>query len=70
MAILRSLDGDYYEVPDDHLSGYRIPASTVKEKAQCCVQDCGPGGDPVLVAVRSGSRYLPAPIWHNIHRIG
>jgi hypothetical protein len=41
MAILRSVDGQYYEVPDDQLARYLIPADKVKEKVQT-----GGGEDP------------------------
>ena len=34
MAILRSVDGNFYEVPDDQLSKFAVPADQVKEKLQ------------------------------------
>jgi hypothetical protein len=49
MAILRSLDGQFYEVPDDQLSKFLIPADKVKEKVQAGGgEDPGPppGNDP------------------------
>lgn len=32
MAILRSSDGKFYEVPDEQLDSYEIPSEEVKEK--------------------------------------
>jgi hypothetical protein len=32
MAILRALDGTFYEVPDDQVAKYKIPDDKVKEK--------------------------------------
>jgi hypothetical protein len=64
MAILRSLDGKFYELPDDLLSRYLIPADKVKERLG------GNGGDPdaldddTLKAVRGGS--TSAAAWHNV----
>jgi hypothetical protein len=58
MAILRSLDGQFYEVPDDQLAKYLIPADKVKEKVQGTGEDPGPppndpgppsGGPPPIV---------------------
>ena len=34
MAVLRSLDGKFYEVPDDQVEKYLVPADKVKEKLQ------------------------------------
>ncbi len=34
MAILRSVDGTFYEVPDDQLDDFQIPPEEVKEKLQ------------------------------------
>ena len=67
MAILRSLDGKFYEIPDDLLSRYLIPADKVKERV------IGDGGDPdsldddALKAVIGGSTSAPASTsdWHN-----
>jgi hypothetical protein len=65
MAILRSLDGKFYEIPDDLLSRYLIPADTVKERVK------GNGGDPDLLdddalkAVIGGSTSASTSDWHN-----
>jgi hypothetical protein len=65
MAILRSLDGKFYEIPDEALSGYLIPEEKVKERLKSS------GGDPdeldedALRAVRGGSTPAPASDWHN-----
>ena len=32
MAILRALDGTFYEVPDDQLARFKIPEDKLKEK--------------------------------------
>jgi hypothetical protein len=63
MAIVRSLDGKFYEIPDDLLSRYLIPEDKIKEKLT------GNGGDPdsladdALKAVSGGN--TPAAAWHN-----
>jgi len=46
MAILRGLDGQFYDVPDEHLSKYLIPPDKVKEKVQSGGPDYGPPDDP------------------------
>jgi hypothetical protein len=49
MAILRSVDGQFYEIPDDQLSKYLVPADKVKEKLGAAGADAGPppdGGPP------------------------
>ena len=48
MAILRSVDGQFYDVPDDQLAQYLVPADKVKEKLQGSGTDLGPppGGPP------------------------
>jgi hypothetical protein len=46
MAILRSVDGRFYEIPDDQLSKYLIPEDKVKEKVQAAGGDAGPPEDP------------------------
>jgi hypothetical protein len=68
MAILRSLDGRFYEIPDDLLSGYLIPADKVAERVK------GGGGDPDLLdddalkAVSGGKTSAPVSAeWHNRH---
>ena len=48
MAILRSVDGKFYEVPDDKLDAFLIPEDKVKEKLNeaGAGQACGGGGPP------------------------
>jgi hypothetical protein len=66
MAILRSLDGNFYEIPDELLSSFLIPADKVKERLR------GTGGDPdeldddTLKAVRGGSTAKAMSEWHNV----
>ena len=43
MAILRALDGKFYEVPDDQLGGFEVPADELKQKLQDS-GDAGPQG--------------------------
>ncbi len=45
MAILRSVDGQFYEIPDDQLSRFLVPEDKVKEKLQEAGGP-GPGGGP------------------------
>jgi hypothetical protein len=65
MAILRSLDGKFYEIPDNLLSSYLIPAEKVEERLR------GNGCDPdeldeeALKGVRGGSTSAAASEWHN-----
>jgi hypothetical protein len=65
MAILRSLEGKFYEIPDDVLFSYLIPADRVKERVK------GNGGDPdaldddALKAVSGGRTSAPVFEWHN-----
>ena len=49
MAILRSMDGKFYQVPDGELGNYEVPAEQVKEKLASAgaplpsgPQGCGP----------------------------
>lgn len=45
MAILRSVDGKFYEVPDKDLEKYEIPADQLREKLGDQAQaEPGPGG--------------------------
>ena len=44
MAILRSVDGKFYEVPDKNLEKYEIPADQLKDKLGDMDQAAGPGG--------------------------
>jgi len=47
MAILRGLDGKFYEVPDTQLDSYLIPEDKVKEKmSEACPPGGGRGGTP------------------------
>ncbi len=52
MAILRSVDGRFFEIPDDQVEKYLIPADKVKEKLESSgapmvpPSDGGAGGDP------------------------
>ena len=65
MAILRSLDGKFYEIPDDLVSRYLIPADKVQERVK------GNGGDPdsldddALKAISGGTTSAPVFEWHN-----
>jgi hypothetical protein len=69
MAILRSLDGKFYEIPDELLASYLIPADKVKERLK------GDGGEPdsldddALRAVIGGNAGAPVTEakWHNWH---
>ncbi len=44
MAILRSVDGKFYEVPDKDLDKFEIPSDQVREKLGDLGQASGPGG--------------------------
>lgn len=47
MAILRSVDGRFYEVPDDKLEAFAVPEDKVKEKLQQAgAEEGGPDGGP------------------------
>lgn len=47
MAILRSLDGKFYEIPDDQVNNFLIPEDKVKEKLQACgMAEPGPEAGP------------------------
>src|SRR5438034_3734058 len=51
MAILRALDGTFYEVPDEQIAKYKIPEDKLKEKlgTQAPTESGGPppeGGAP------------------------
>lgn len=74
MAILRSLDGRFYEVPDDQLDAFLVSADKVKEKldelasqGQAPPPPGGPGGLPhagspsVLVQVFGPADAGPPP---------
>jgi hypothetical protein len=72
MAILRSVDGRFYEVPDDQLNQYLIPEDKVKEKLEgsgapmvapnAPPPDAGPGpagGSPTIVVQVYGAAPPP-----------
>ena len=44
MAILRSLEGDFYEIPDDQLQKCQIPPDQVREKLEACGVATAPAG--------------------------
>ena len=44
MAILRSVDGKFYEVPDKDLAKMEIPADEVREKLGDLADQAGPAG--------------------------
>jgi hypothetical protein len=48
MAILRAMDGTFYEIPDDQVERYKIPADKLKEKIgeQASAEGPPPGGPP------------------------
>ena len=47
MAILRALDGTFYEVPDDQVAKYKIPDDKLKEKLGTQAPgDSAPEGPP------------------------
>jgi hypothetical protein len=52
MAILRSVDGRFFEIPDDQVEKYLIPADKVKQKLESSgapmvpPSEGGPDGDP------------------------
>jgi hypothetical protein len=66
MAILRSLDGQFYEIPDELLAGYRIPAEKVKERLISNGGDPGELDEATLKALTGGSTSASASEWHNV----
>jgi hypothetical protein len=66
MAILRSLDGKFYEIPDDLLSSYLIPADKVKERVEGHGEDPDLLDDDALKAVSGGNTSAPLSDWHNV----
>jgi hypothetical protein len=46
MAILRSVDGQFYEIPDDQVAKFLIPADKVKDKVQGGADPGPPPGGP------------------------
>jgi hypothetical protein len=65
MAILRSLDGKFYEIPDNLLSGYQIPPDKVKERMKGNEGDPESLDDEALKAVSGGNASAPLAEWHN-----
>jgi hypothetical protein len=75
MAILRSLDGRFYEVPDDQVSQFLIPEDRVKEKLEgsgapmvppsSSPPEAGPPGpppgSPTIVVQIFGGASMPGP---------
>jgi hypothetical protein len=65
MAILRSLDGRYYEIPDDQAEKFLIPEDKLKEKLQSAPPPAGESGPPP----GSGASG-PPPILVQIYGVG
>jgi hypothetical protein len=70
MAILRSLDGNYYEIPDDVAARYLIPADKVKERLKGTEGGQDSLGDDTLKAVRGGGAAAWHNVWQNRHESG
>jgi hypothetical protein len=70
MAILRSLDGKFYEIPDEVVSKYLIPEDKVREKVSAGGGDADSLADDALRAVQGGSAAGSAwhNAWHNLHQ--
>jgi hypothetical protein len=66
MAILRSLDGKFYEIPDELVSIYLIPADKVKERLSSTGADLDELNDDSLRSVTGGGTSQPASEWHNV----
>jgi len=63
MAILRGLDGKFYEVPDKDLAGYEMSEDKVKEIVGPNPAQGGSGGvDPYGIRIRFGG------CWNNCWR--
>ena len=68
MAILRGLDGKFYELPDDKVKSFEVPREKVKallEKHGLPVQNRGPGSGPA----RGGPSHV-GPVVVQIHTPG
>jgi hypothetical protein len=65
MAILRSLDGKFYEIPDSLLSSYLIPADKVEARMKGDDKDPDALDDDELRAISGGTTPGPACEWHN-----
>src|SRR5271165_3581369 len=68
MAILRSLDGKFYEIPDEQVAKFLIPADKVKDKVQSAPAEGGqpedlgpppPGGSPAIIVQIYGATAPP-----------
>src|SRR5689334_4955508 len=46
MAIVQSVDGKFYEIPDDQLDKFLVPADKVKEKLDAAATSAPPPGPP------------------------
>lgn len=76
MAILRSADGKFYDVPDDELANYEVPAEQVKGLLSASAQGPGPGPGPGFgpgpgMGPRGGGQVQPygyCPPWRNCFR--
>lgn len=70
MAILRSADGKFYDVPDDELANYEVPADQVKGMLGAVGPGQGPGPGPGPQG-RGGGEVQPygyCPPWRNCFR--
>ena len=56
MAILRSMDGKFYNIPDEQLEEHLVPADEVKERlgSELGSEDQGPGGQPYSMPAGGG----------------
>src|SRR5438132_3507868 len=46
MAIVQSVDGKFYEIPDDQLDKFLVPEDKVKEKLDAAAGSAPPPGPP------------------------
>jgi hypothetical protein len=70
MAILRSLDGNFYEIPDDVAARYLIPPDKVKEKLKGTEGEQDSLADDALKTVRGGNASAWHNAWQNRHESG
>jgi hypothetical protein len=74
MAILRSVDGQFYEIPDEQLPALRIPFDRVKAQGQAArpcpeVPRCQPAPAAYVAAeeCRTSAWWGPYRLgWHNV----
>lgn len=67
MAILRSMDGKFYNIPDDQLGEYEMGPDEVKE--QLGAAGGGPGGGgPMGGGPGGGGNVTPQGYWRNCWR--